>query len=77
MVMTREQNWAAMTHILNNVLNLSPWSSVHRGLERAGILTPIDLVTLDKGDFNQLLYINNDKEVILLLKGYTGLLKAF
>ena len=72
MVMTREQNRAAMTHILNDVLNLPPQSSVHRALERAAIFTPIDLVTLDNGDFDELLYIDDDGELMLLPKGYAG-----
>ena len=75
--MTKEQNWAAMTHILNNVLNLSPDSSVHRALLRAAIFTPINLVTVDKGDFDELLYTNDDGEVMPLPKGYAGLLRAF
>ena len=66
-----------MTHILNNVLNLSPQSSVHRALEREAIFTPIDLVTMDNGDFDELLYIDDDGELMLLPKGYAGLLKAF
>ena len=76
-VMTREQNWAVMTHISDDVLNLSPDSPVHRALLRAAIFTPIDLVTLDKGDFDELLYIDDDGELMLLPKGYAQLLRAF
>ena len=77
MVMTREQNWAAMTHILNNILNLSLDSSVHRALVRAAVFTPIDLVTLDIGDFGRLVYTDDDGEVMPLPNGYAGLLRAF
>ena len=66
-----------MAHIMNNVLNLPPESPVHRALERAAIFTPIDLVTLDKGDFEELVYRDGDNEVLPLPKGYAGLLRAF
>ena len=77
MVMTREQARAAMTHILDNVLNLPPQSPVHSALERAAIFTPIDLVTLDRGEFEELLYTDGDGEVMPLPKGYAGLLRGF
>lgn len=77
MVMTREQARAAMTHILEAVLNLAPNSPVHRALERAAIFTPVDLVTLDRDDFETLLYTEDDGEVMPLPKGYAGLLRAF
>ena len=66
-----------MAHILDVVLNLSPDSPVHRALLKAAIFTPVDLVTLDKGDFDILLYNDDDGEVMPLPKGYAGLLRAF
>ena len=47
MVMTREQNWAAMAHILDVVLNLFPDSPVHRALLKTAIFVGIHFLLFE------------------------------
>ena len=78
MVLSRAQCAAIMTHILENVFDKDPDSSLHKSMKHNGIESPIDLCAEDEDQLDQYQYPTDIQGGLATLsRGNIGLLKSF
>ena len=77
MVLTRQQQRDAMNHILQNVFDRDLDSALYHMFDQNNIRSPLDLLALRPTDYELLTYINDNGEVITMIRGDAGLVKAF
>ena len=77
MGLTRTEKKAAVKHILEMVFDQDPDSPLHKAFIHAGIASPYDLIAMDDDDLDMLQYLDSLDNLVVLLQGNAGLLKAF